>query len=296
MDIKREKIYTKNNVQRWAHCLLRKVKCVPDNKSIYYHYHDYIELLYFVEGEGSVLINDKVLEVRPGSTVIVNAQKAHATCLETDAVFYCIKFLPGILYDNEQSLWDFKYVLPFISGEEDNYVLSAEDTRGTAIEPLLAEIMEEWEDESYAYELVIRANILKLISIIFRIWERKGVTVDHHEMPEIIKKAVIYTVENHSTATMQDTAEHCGLSYNYFSHLFHSSVGMSYSEYIITVRVNAAERLLTSGNDSITEIAAETGFSSASHFISCFSKIKGITPAKFRKELNRSRGVEHRKE
>ncbi|MBQ2324954.1 MAG: AraC family transcriptional regulator [Clostridia bacterium] len=295
MELRQERIYTKNNVARWAHCLLRKTKPDVKGKGIYYHYHDYIELLYFVSGEGHVLINDRELPVQAGSTVIVNARKAHATCLDTDSVFYCIKFLPSVLYDNEQSLWDFKYVLPFVSEDEDDYVLSPEDTEGTAIETLLREIMEEWTEERYAYELVIRANILKIVSLIFRIWQERGVAIKGRELPESIKKAVIHTVENYATATMGETAELCGLSYNYFSHLFRSYMGMSYCNYLITVRVNGAEMMLTSTPKSITEIASDAGFSSTSHFIACFRKIKGITPARFRKELHAESGVEYRK-
>ncbi len=294
MDPKKEKIYTKNNVARWAHCLLRRTKYDPTKKAVYYHYHDYIELLYFISGEGTVLINDNQLPVSPGSTVIINSQKAHATRLTTDAEFYCIKFLPSVLYDNEQSLWAFNYVLPFVSEEEDNYVLSREETADTPIGELLAEIMDEWNSESYAYELVIRANILKIISLVFRAWEKAGVAVKSREIPDVLRKAVVHTIENYQSVTMQSTSDACGLSYNYFSYLFNEYFGMNYSNYLISVRVKEAEKMLISSARSITDIAEETGFSSTSHFISAFRKIKGTTPAKFRRELHAQNGVEHR--
>ena len=286
MDIREEKIYTKNNVRRWAHCLLRKVK--PSGaaaKTDFYHYHDYIELLYFVSGEGSVLVNERSYEVTEGAMVIINAQQAHATSFTSNAVFYCIKFLPGVLYDNDQPLWDLKYVLPFISAGQDNYFISAAETKDAGIEELLKEIMREWTAEEYAYELVIRADILKIISIIFRIWRRKGIKLNSGELPDAIKKAVSYTVDNYSTVTMQEAAEACGLSYNYFSHAFHNALGISFCNYLTTVKVDAAERMLISSPKSITDIAVDAGFSSTSHFIACFKKVKGVTPAKFRKEI-----------
>ncbi len=274
--------------------MLRRTKYDPAQKTVYYHYHDYIEFLYFISGEGTVLINDNQVPVSAGSAVIINPQKAHATCLTTDAEFYCIKFLPSVLYDNEQSLWAFNYVLPFVSEEDDNYVLSAEETADTPIEELLAEIMDEWNSESYAYELIIRANILKIIALIFRAWEKAGVAVKSREIPEALKKSVVYTIENYQSATMQSTAGACGLSYNYFSHLFNEHFGMNYSKYLISVRVKEAEKMLISSAKSITDIAEETGFSSTSHFISAFRKIKGTTPVKFRRELHAQQGVEHR--
>jgi len=285
MNAREEKIYTKDNVRRWAHCLLRNIKTSSKIPKIdNYHYHDYIELLYFISGEGRVCVNDTAYDVSVGDMVIINPQQAHYTSFKTDAVFYCIKFLPGLLYDSDQPLWDLKYVLPFISEGQDYYFLSENATRNTGIEALLEEIMREWTGEQYAYELVIRANILKIMSITFRICRSKGIELNGREIPEIVKKAVTYTVDNYSTVTMQEAAAACGLSYNYFSHAFHEALGVSFCNYLTTVKVNAAERMLMSSEKSITDIAVDTGFSSTSHFISCFKKVKGITPARFRKE------------
>ncbi len=280
-----EGIYTKDNVGRWAHCFkdTERANMAADSLTSY-HYHEYVELLYIVSGHGVVATNGTHYEVEDGSMVIVNAQETHTTAFYTDTEYYCIKFLPSVIYDREQSLWDMKYVLPFVSGRYEYYTFSREETEGTGIEALLSEIVREWEGEQHAYELLIRANILRILAAVFRLWEKKGILREEREIPLAVKKAISYTVKNYATVTMEEVARQCGLSYNYFSYAFHEAMGMRFCQYLTMVRISAAERMLLSSDKSITVIAEETGFSSTSHFIASFRRTKGITPAAFRKQ------------
>ena len=49
------------------------------------------------------------------------------------------------------------------------------------------------------------------------------------------------------------------MSYSYFCHTFRQIVSMSFSEYLLSVRLMAAERMLLTENGSITAIAQATG-------------------------------------
>ena len=50
----------------------------------------------------------------------------------------------------------------------------------------------------------------------------------------------------------------------------------------MSVKIKAAKKLLILTQKDMTEIALETGFSTSSHFISCFKKYTGMTPKCFR--------------
>jgi AraC-like DNA-binding protein len=58
---------------------------------------------------------------------------------------------------------------------------------------------------------------------------------------------------------------------------------MSFPDYVRVRRLNKAAALLAQSSRPVTEIAAETGFSTASYLILCFRKQYGVTPAQFRK-------------
>ena len=69
----------------------------------------------------------------------------------------------------------------------------------------------------------------------------------------------------------------------YVARAFRRHVGMSMSEYVRSVRVRQARLALSSTRRSISAIAAECGFSDASHLCRTFSDLLGATPARYRK-------------
>lgn len=70
----------------------------------------------------------------------------------------------------------------------------------------------------------------------------------------------------------------------YLGRLFKREVGMSYSEYLLSVRLINAEKMLISGNDKIIEIALASGFNSISYFNRAFIKKNGTSPSEYRKK------------
>ena len=106
-----------------------------------------------------------------------------------------------------------------------------------------------------------------------------AVSNDH---ARLIRRSLEYIDRHYADINEAGAAEQVNLSYSYYSKLFHKVMGKKFSEYLTMVRIHAAERLLLSGEMSITEIALATGFSSSSHFIEKFRRQKGITPKQYR--------------
>ncbi|GHI00563.1 response regulator transcription factor [Neobacillus kokaensis] len=74
----------------------------------------------------------------------------------------------------------------------------------------------------------------------------------------------------------------------YLSRKFHEEVGVSFSEYLIQFRIQAAKRLLLENPSwSISVVAENSGFSSQNYFSTLFRKIEGMSPKDFREEKNK---------
>lgn len=58
--------------------------------------------------------------------------------------------------------------------------------------------------------------------------------------------------------------------------------GKQYKDYIISLRVEYAKKLLLTEPLSVNEICEKTGYNNVSHFIQLFKKMTGTTPAKYR--------------
>jgi AraC-like DNA-binding protein len=66
------------------------------------------------------------------------------------------------------------------------------------------------------------------------------------------------------------------------SRLFRSELGMTFREYLASLRMERAKRLLRETDLPVIEIAAETGWSSLGHFTTTFRQRVGQTPSRYR--------------
>ena len=82
--------------------------------------------------------------------------------------------------------------------------------------------------------------------------------------------------------TIEDLAEHTGLSTSYLSRLFKKELGVSVSDYIREKKIEKSQNLLKYCDYSLIDISNYLSFSSQSHFIQAFKKYVGMTPKKYR--------------
>jgi len=70
---------------------------------------------------------------------------------------------------------------------------------------------------------------------------------------------------------------------DYLSRLFKKKSGVKFSQYLLTVRMEKARRMLESEADlSVSEVAREVGYNDYSYFIQMYKRVYGETPGKFR--------------
>ena len=87
----------------------------------------------------------------------------------------------------------------------------------------------------------------------------------------------------HENINRDKMAEMVNLSPGYFSNLFRQEVGMSFSDYLIQVRVENAKSLLRRFDLSVDAISKRCGFHSLAHFSRTFKDRCGMSPLKYRK-------------
>lgn len=106
-------------------------------------------------------------------------------------------------------------------------------------------------------------------------------------VPSKIARAARLIRERHrDEISLADIASSVSLSRERLSRLFHETLGITFSEYLIQVRLASARQLLSQSNAPITEVAFESGFQSLSQFNRNFAKYEGRSPREFRKSAN----------
>lgn len=79
-------------------------------------------------------------------------------------------------------------------------------------------------------------------------------------------------------------AKEMGLSRSYLSSCFKKTTGQTVQDYLMSLRMEKAEILLTSTATPIGEIASEVGYEDSLAFSKTFKKKNGISPSKYRQE------------
>jgi len=82
--------------------------------------------------------------------------------------------------------------------------------------------------------------------------------------------------------TVDQLAERVGLAPGYLAGLFAVQLGISPHRYLLERRVEAARRLLTSSDLSVTAVAADVGFSSSQQLARVFRRVLGTSPGEWR--------------
>lgn len=130
---------------------------------------------------------------------------------------------------------------------------------------------------SLFYDILYRVQKLHIPGILFP---------TRHEDKQIVLKAKEYIDENfNGSCSLSEIAGHIHISPNYLHTLFTEQTGITPFSYVTEKRVELAKRMILAGNNTLLEIALETGFSSQSHFNKIFKKKTGYTPAEYRRKI-----------
>ena len=89
-----------------------------------------------------------------------------------------------------------------------------------------------------------------------------------------------------SPPTLPELARKVGTYEKKLSLAFRRQLGKTVFEHLRDARLDRAQQLLSNTRLSVTDIAAETGFSNAANFATAFRKKAGITPSEFRAGLS----------
>ena len=107
---------------------------------------------------------------------------------------------------------------------------------------------------------------------------------EEREKGDVVNKAVTYINENftESDLSLAELADELGYNSKYLSHIFKEKIGMSFSEYLRTVRIKHAVMLFDHGLDSVKNVALLSGFSDPLYFSSVFKNAVGISPKEYK--------------
>lgn len=243
---------------------------------------DYYEVGYIISGDRKTITPTATYFANAGTVGLTPPYIYHKTMAASDELYerILIKFTPA-------------YVAPFIKemGQpvfdqlyEQKICHFTKESR-EKIEQMFLEMVEEYEKDSPHKEFLLQGMLFRLLYTIYE--ERlpeEGVVHNITPLTPPIMDAIVFIEDNYAkNPTLEQAAAVAGFSTAYFSRLFSSQLGMSYTEYLDNIKIRHAQVLLTQSRKSIMEIAEETGYCHGNYLNSQFKKKVGMTPGEYRK-------------
>ena len=109
---------------------------------------------------------------------------------------------------------------------------------------------------------------------------------DIHHQKEYMEKFLFITdyISNHfsENLTLEEVASLAGFSKYHFARLFKQYTNSSFYKFLNQKRIEYAKSLLLDPELAVTEVAAQSGFSSLSAFLRMFKQLNLCTPTEFR--------------
>ncbi len=258
------------------------------------NYHDYLEISYAFEGEGVFYVGDRSFRFASGDVVLMGNTQMHR--LEVSAGqrlnVICVFFLPEFLCRSDAATTESEYLSLFVTqpvaSSEGCFVCTDGDGRMLNI---LRGMEREMRVKDAYYQQATKVLLLQLLLTILRshghLLPNKEETGNEATAWTERLQPVISFVHARvgEKITNADLASAAHMSPSYFCRFFKRMTGMTPTNYILRVRIDAARKLLLETDMSVTQIAFRVGFENHSYFDKVFKRLTGATPRDFRRRF-----------
>lgn len=237
------------------------------------HLHYHVEIVYMKEGNSTAVVDGCEYKLPPDSLFVAFPNRPH-TYISTELERYMLAIIsPNILPEVVQLFDSYEPVTPVIEN-----VSSYPDLKSTL--ELLLTVPSDRYHTGKRLDVVRRGYVVALLGLIFKYLPTEKTNV---EVSRAMRSVIDYCVRNYNKElTLAVLSEELHMSKYYISHLFGKEFNMKFNDYINSLRVSAACRLLCDTAKSITEISEEVGFATARTFNRAFSKQYKLSPTEYR--------------
>ena len=235
------------------------------------HLHYHIELVYMQSGEVDAYVDSELYRIRCGDFLIIFPNKVHRFEKVTEHHSYKLFIInPDVCPELAEKFLGFTPESPVIHGADKDERLSRIVDSLSSLSP----------DEEY-YKL----NLQGLTTSLFcECIKRLKLIGNRAEDSHAVRVVVDFCSKNFkrelSLGILEDELH---LSKYYISHIFSGKLGVSFNDYVNSLRISYACRKLISTDMSVTKIGEISGFSTLRTFNRAFYKQMNTSPSEYRK-------------
>lgn len=249
------------------------------------HFHSTFEIFYLMSGKREFFIKDRTIVINEADVIIISPNILHRTTntekpkherLIMNIHETYMASVNGAYRDILQPLFENEYLIVKCPLQD-----------RLAIEDLAQRIIQEMQEMKPGFEMYAQILVLQLLIVCCRHVKQNSMEPVESPSPmhERISEVVKY-INNHYTQelSLHLLAERFYVSPYYLSRFFKEATGFTFVEYLNSVRIKEAKKLLEQSNMKVSLIAKKVGFGSVTHFGRVFKLVTGYVPLYFRKD------------
>ena len=246
-----------------------------------------LELLQVTGGNVTVTIGTESIEAVAGDILFIPQDMVFCVfALSGKASVRGIVFDSSILEANMENFDAEVFYMFFLQSK----TKIAHFSKGSSVYDSLEKCMQDAYDEYLAkdlcYKLPIRANIYMMMTSLLRYYcgsKDESDRIIYHNVLRL-RPVMEYISKNYCEKIyIDELAAMINVSPDYFTKMFKDSIGKTPVEYINALKVNKAMQLLSETDQSMGDIASQTGFCNPNYFHKIFKQYMGTSPLVFRK-------------
>jgi AraC-like DNA-binding protein len=246
------------------------------------HFHDELELIYFIRGKGIRYVGDNVSYFSNGELALVGPNVPHLWRHDpgSSADMIIVHFCKDFIGKDFLNLYEASRIKTIIE-----LSVNGMQIKGTTQKKAARHVCKLLEQEGM--ERIIR--LVRILNILCQSKEYHLLSgsISNRESQESeysrIKKVEHYISGNFADKiTLKQVAEQAHMSPNAFCRYFKKHANRTLFEYIIEYRVRRASRLIIQSDRRISDIGMECGFKNMTLFNRQFKKLMKLTPKEYR--------------
>ncbi|GIO68428.1 AraC family transcriptional regulator [Paenibacillus sp. JTLBN-2024] len=275
------------------HCKLYRMDSLV---SLSTHFHDYFQIWYVSKGEFLHTFGSRQYRIKKGDLFLVPPFTLHRIqAFEEEAEIFGCEFMPAFINERfddpsaDRAFFDANYLKHFLHSDSSAHSQIAFDgvTDGK-IRALLQDMLHEYEERAPFFQIVLKANLLQLLSMIIRQVNGEMVRAGFQKIEryrDTMNQVVEYIERNaHEDIKLEHVCAVSNLSKPTFCRLFKEWTGKTFNRYLVDLRISNALVLLQRPSMSVTDVCYATGFNELAYFCRIFKKYTGISPNQYRKQ------------
>jgi AraC-like DNA-binding protein/mannose-6-phosphate isomerase-like protein (cupin superfamily) len=265
----------------------RKMKYIP----ILEHKHEYIEIVYVLQGSFIQEIKGRQIQMNKGDLCILDKNVIHSSLplCESDVVVNIIltpEFFDGIFM---YLLSDDNYISNFVinslySKSKSQNFFKHHVKEGSMIQKILENLLLEYYSTELRSSAAINGYFLLLFTELSReitITNRTGDLIND-EQHKVKEKILKYIRDRHKDINLNEMADYFNFHPSYLSSLIKKEFGKNMKDLLLKVRMTEASKLLKNTDMTVENIVNEVGYTNYSHFYKMFKKTYGMTPNQYK--------------